>query len=295
MIEDAPLFLARLLHYLTLVPLAGMLLYGSHSASLVPPPRWTEVQARLRPVAILLAIGALIGATGWLLATMATMAGSLSAAADPAVRDFILFGSDFGRLWLARLVFGALLIAAAWRWPRLAAMLAALLLLSLAGTGHTQVNAMPLRLAHMVNDAIHLLAAALWLGGLLPLVWLVQAERDPAVLAPLLHRFSAVGYIAVGLLVVTGVANLLLSAERPFELLETLWGWLLAAKLAAFAGMLALAASNRFQLLARLEGLQSGPAADRIRDRLRHHIWSEQLLGIAVLAIVALLGMTALP
>ncbi len=295
MIEGAPLFLSRLLHYLTLVPLAGMLLYASHSASLVPPPGWAEVQARLRPVTIALSIGSLIGAAGWLLATMSTMAGSLSAAADPAVRDFILFGSDFGRLWLARLAVGVLLIAAAWRWPRLATLLATLLLLSLAGTGHTQVNAMPLRLAHMANDAVHLLAAALWLGGLVPLMWLVNAERDPGVLARLLHRFSAVGYVAVGLLVVTGVANLLLSAERPLNLFDTLWGWLLMAKLAAFAGMLALAASNRFRLLAALESLQPGPVADRLRSRLRHHIRAEQWLGLAVVAIVALLGMSALP
>lgn len=295
MIENAPLFLARLLHYLALVPLAGMLLYGSHSASLVPPPRWADVQRRLRRASIVLAASALIGAIGWLLATMATMAGSLSAAREPAVRDFILFGSDFGRLWLARLGVAVLLVAAAWRWPRLAAGLATLLLLSLAGTGHTQVNAAPLRFLHMANDALHLLAAALWLGGLVPLATLVRRSEAPSQLVPLLHRFSAVGYAAVGLLVVTGVANLLLSAERPLALLETAWGWLLVAKLAAFAAMLGLAASNRFQLLARLERLDPGPAAGELQRRLHLHIVAEQSLGALVLALVAILGMTALP
>lgn len=295
MIEGWPLFLARLAHYCTLVPLAGLLLYPLHSGRVVPAAVLADVDARLARPALLLAAGALASAIAWLAATLVAMAGSVTAARDPAILSFVLLESDFGRLWLARLAIGAALVAClVLRW-RIGWALAALLLVTLAGTGHTQVNAPPLRAAHMASDALHLLAAALWLGGLVPLALVLHRAVPPAALAATLHRFSAIGYVAVGTLAATGLANLLLSAEAPSALLSTPWGWLLLTKLLAFAAMLALAASNRFQLLARLERLEAGAEADALGERLLRHVRAEQALGLVILALVAALGMTALP
>lgn len=295
MTEGSPLLLARFLHYATLVPLVGMLLYGLHSAALVPAPLWERVSGRLVRPAQLLAFGALLSAAAWLAATLIAMAGSVEVALDPAIFCFVLLESDFGRLWLARLALAAVLVACLALRPRLAWPVGALLLVSLAGTGHTQINPPPLGLLHMASDAIHLLAAALWLGGLVPLALVLRESQPPAPLAAVLHRFSAIGYVAVAALAVTGTANLMLSAEAPLRLFSTAWGWLLAAKLTAFAAMLALAASNRFRLLAHLDGLDAGPEADALRERLLRHVWAEQALGLAILALVAALGMTALP
>lgn len=70
---------------------------------------------------------------------------------------------------------------------------------------------------------LHVLAAVTWLGGMLfvalVLVPVVRRLPDPALRARLFHavgvRFRAVGWIALGLLVLTGLGNLW---ERPYLL-----------------------------------------------------------------------------
>jgi putative copper export protein len=91
---------------------------------------------------------------------------------------------------------------------------------------------------------LHVLAAAVWLGGLLYASHLVVpalARGERAYLA-LLGRARAVAWAAVGLLVVTGIENLR----------HVRWdsGWL-AAKLALALVLLALAAHRDFALVPR--------------------------------------------
>jgi putative copper resistance protein D len=96
------------------------------------------------------------------------------------------------------------------------------------------------------------------------------------------------GYVAVATLIGTGLVNSWFLVGSPSNLLTTTYGQLLLAKLAMFAGMLVLAASNRFWLLPSLQD-KSGdkPAA---LDRLFYHVLGEQLLGAMVLFIVSILG-----
>ena len=75
-------------------------------------------------------------------------------------------------------------------------------------------------------------------------------------------------------------------------LLDTEYGQILFAKLVLFAGMLALAVSNRFWLVpsmtdSRTDG-QSGSTA--WTARLRNHVLSEQFFGLMVLLLVSILG-----
>jgi len=287
------LYGARLVHYATLIPLAGILawrLYGTAGA-----PTAQVVELRLRSVATWLSVAALAGALAWGAATVLGMVGSLEAA-EPEVVSYVLTETDFGRLWLARLMLLAILagvLAARLRTPGFRAVLALALVASLAGTGHTQVNDPPVRYWHMAGDALHLIAAAFWIGGLVPLWLFLRTEQDTRQLVDALHRFSAMGYIAVAALGVTGLTNMLLSVADLSALLSTTWGWLLAVKLAAFAAMLLLAAGNRFYLLATLER-RGGDTVD-LRRRLQAHVLAEYGLGLGILALVAALGMSALP
>lgn len=287
------LYGARLVHYVALVPLAGILawrLYGTAGA-----PTAQVVELRLRPVMLWLSVAALVGALAWAAATLLAMAGSLEAA-EPAVVSYVMTETDFGRLWLARLMLLAILaglLATGLRTPRFRAVLAMVLVAALAGTGHTQVNDPPVRYWHMAGDALHLVAAAFWIGGLVPLWLFLRTENDARQLAAALHRFSAMGYIAVAVLGVTGLTNMLLSVTDLSALLSTTWGWLLAVKLAAFAAMLALAAANRFHLLAALE--RRGGDTVGLRRRLQGHVAMEYGLGLGILGLVAALGMNALP
>ena len=76
---------------------------------------------------------------------------------------------------------------------------------SVAGTRHTQVGGSVDGLLHVGADAAHLLAAGAWLGGLIALVFLLR-ERPPAS-AGILTRFSGMGYVAVSVLILTGLVN----------------------------------------------------------------------------------------
>lgn len=287
------LYGARLVHYVALVPLAGILawrLYGTAGA-----PTAQVVELRLRPVMLWLSVAALVGALAWAAATLLAMAGSLEAA-EPAVVSYVMTETDFGRLWIARLMLLAILagiLAMGLRTPHFRAVLAMVLVAALAGTGHTQVNDPPVRYWHMAGDALHLVAAAFWIGGLVPLWLFLRTENDARQLAAALHRFSAMGYIAVAVLGVTGLTNMLLSVTDLSALLSTTWGWLLAVKLAAFAAMLVLAAANRFHLLAALE--RRGGDTVGLRRRLQGHVAMEYGLGLGILGLVAVLGMSALP
>lgn len=95
---------------------------------------------------------------------------------------------------------------------------------------------------------LHVLAAVTWIGGMVfvalvlaPLLRrLPQAPVRVELLSAVGRRFRAVGWIAMGLLVATGVAMLVLTG-RPI-------GPVLGAKLALVAVMLALAALHDFVL-----------------------------------------------
>lgn len=100
------------------------------------------------------------------------------------------------------------------------------------------------------------------------------------------------GYAAVATLVGTGLVNSWLLVGSVSSLLHTTYGQILMAKLAFFAGMLALAAANRFWLVPALEASGRGVAggSDLWRRKLRTHVLSEQGLGLLVLLSVSLLG-----
>src|SRR5205807_7357772 len=104
------------------------------------------------------------------------------------------------------------------------------------------------------------------------------------------RRFSAVGMAAVGALLATGVANAWYTLGSVPALFGTGYGRLLLAKLAFFAAMIALAATNRLRWTPRLRA--TGESAPLALDRLRRNAIAETSLGLAVLGAVGALGVT---
>jgi putative copper resistance protein D len=101
-----------------------------------------------------------------------------------------------------------------------------------------------------------------------------------------------VGYIAVATLIGSGLVNSWFLVGTVSGLVETAYGQMLVTKLVLFAGMLALAVSNRFWIVpslakARTEALSVSTAWTA---RLRNHVLGEQLLGFMVLLVVSVLG-----
>ena len=84
------------------------------------------------------------------------------AAADPSTLWTVVSQMEFGRIWSARLALSllALLVAILRRGAVATAILAGVLLTSLALTGHARDYPGGLGLVHVAADAAHLLAAA---------------------------------------------------------------------------------------------------------------------------------------
>ncbi len=249
-------------------------------------------------VTILGTVVALLSGVSLLLAVTANMAGSAAAALDPDTISTVLFDTSFGRVWCWRLLFALLLIGACLaplahrRMPAIL-VLSLLLLVSLGWVGHAVEGQGMVRLVHQINQMGHLLAAGLWLGGLVPLTWLLRRARSPSgagwisVAREVVPRFSQMGYAAVALLAATGAINTLLLVGSVDALTGTPYGRLLSLKILLFSVMVVLALINRFRLLPRLrrEPPSSAPVAALARSVL-----FEQALGFAVLAVVSVLG-----
>jgi putative copper resistance protein D len=245
---------------------------------------------------------ALLSGLAWGFFTLAAMVGTLSAAIDPDTVLFVLRETSFGLVWAARLALAAVAIGQLMRRvgddegrDPLLLLISVILLLSLALTGHTQANEGVLRVIHICVDAVHLLAAGAWLGGLVQLLFLiVLAVRLPSTdhlnLATMaLARFSGMGYLAVAVLLASGLVNAWVLLGAANHLASTPYGQALSLKLVLFLGMLGLAAHNRLRLVPALTTDVKGAVPDTLR-RLRRNVAGELLLGLSVLGIVAFLG-----
>ncbi len=97
------------------------------------------------------------------------------------------------------------------RWPRWLALAAALgLVAAIAWTGHAGSTPGEWGILHLAADALHLCAAAAWIGGLVSLVLLlIGSRRDQAAAGASLaldatERFSILGIVSVAALLATG-------------------------------------------------------------------------------------------
>jgi uncharacterized membrane protein len=142
---------------------------------------------------------------------------------------------------------------------------------------------------HLASDMTHLLAAGVWIGGL-PALALTLAQtrqstkkttRDLAVVAT--RRFSVLGMVSVGVLLLSGLINCWNLMGGPRDLLMTEYGRLVALKIGLFATMIAIAAANRFYFTPRL------PKPDASRALTRNSL-AELGLGLCILSLVGILG-----
>jgi putative copper resistance protein D len=231
-------------------------------------------------------------------------AGDLSALAEPPLLVSVATTTAFGRLWMVRLAVAVLMISlvmprsAGWRLHTASALVAGVLIASLAGTGHGPSPEGAAGWPHLAADGLHLLAVGAWLGAFPPLLMLVfrHLETEPAVAKAhsALDAFSRVGPAVVALIVFSGIVNgwYLAGPNRVADLATTQWGAALLVKLALSVGMLALAAAHRWRLVPALAAVGGGPNTIRV---LRRTLALEAALGLAVLGVVGVLGMLQPP
>ncbi|MET0430655.1 MAG: copper resistance D family protein, partial [Microvirga sp.] len=161
------------------------------------------------------------------------------------------------------------------RFPALVGLLGAGLALTLSGHAGT---AAPQWLTRP-SVFIHGMAAAYWVGGLVPLALVVRERRGAALSA--LERFSSLAVPAVGLMALSGLVLGVVQIETPGALLATDYGRVFLVKMAAVAGLMALAGLNRWRLTPALRTRPSDAAA------LVRTILCEVALMVLILAAVA--------
>ena len=137
-------------------------------------------------------------------------------------------------------------------------ILSLMLLAGLALIGHAAMGVGAARTAHEVNQIVHLLAAGVWLGGLMPVGWLLRqalatgGDAELVFARDALRHFSQMGYAAVALVALTGALNSLVVVGSFQAMFGTAYGRLLAFKIMLFVVMVVAALVNRFRLAPRI-------------------------------------------
>ena len=215
----------------------------------------------------------------------------------------VLFQTRYGALWIARLalawlLMGLLLKSSTRRGRWIAIGVALLLLLTISLGSHAAAESQPT--LPVIADWLHLLAASIWIGGLVQFVvslrgirqldWLVRTQLT----AQLIPRFSTLALISVGTLALTGLYSAVLRIGTIDALLSTLYGRALIVKSTIALAMIGLGAINLLIVTPRIKrAAATRSAASLLPDRFRRIVTSEVLLGATLLLSCECLHVTA--
>jgi uncharacterized membrane protein len=147
-----------------------------------------------------------------------------------------------------------------------------------------------------LSVTLHVLAAMLWLGGMLFLAAVgapvLRQVESPVLRAQLFKKlgaqFRTVGWIAIATLLITGVTNLYFKGLLPLLRERGFWttpfGHMLMLKLIAVFSMLSIQAVHDFRDGPRASNTVPGsPEALRFRQRASHFARLNALLGILLI------------
>ena len=159
-----------------------------------------------------------------------------------------------------------------------------------------------MRVLYLASIWLHILAAAAWIGGMvflvLVLVPVLRGRPFGAIQTELLYRVGLrlrhVGWVMMGLLVVTGVINVGLrgigwDAVCSGALWQGAWGHALLANLVLVGATLALSAVHDFWVGPRaVVLLRTEPGTARCRRYTQHARWMGRMMLVLSLAVLAL-------
>lgn len=213
----------------------------------------------------------------------------------------LLLATRPGRLLLIRqtLLAGVFLLLIPNRWatvrfrrsvPAGAALLTAASLFTYSASSHAA--AAPGSGWAVAVDFIHLVAAAVWAGGLIFLAILLlllhrrQAAPDPDLMVLLLKRFSLSAQIAVFILALTGFFSSFVQLPDPGSLIYTTYGRVLLIKLAIVVAIITLAFFNNRAVQRAEETVTCQRKLRRFSRRVAAEAGITALLFIAVAVLV---------
>ena len=304
-----PLVYVRAVHFAATIVAAGTVLFmfmATEPALRQGGDRMSAEFGKLRRrycVIVLASLGlAVLTALAWLILLAANIYGVSIAEVWRDGGIWTVIGQTrFGQVWSVRVVLAVLLATAlpsattpvtGLRWGVVPALLAAGFLIGPAWIGHAGATPGDAGQFPLAADALHLLAAGAWVGGLPPLAILLAAAwrgKEPgwtAVAVKAAQRFSLLGVFSVGALLASGIINSWYEVGSFGNLVATPYGRLVLVKFSLFAAMVVLATVNRFYLTPRLA------MAGAVR-RLQHNTMAESAFGFAAIVVVGILGVMA--
>lgn len=287
--------------YVDLMLLLGLPLFGLYSLK-----GRERVSGAVLPFRLMLAGTAALGLL-LSIASMVVMASAMSGeTAFAELRphlEMMVLETDMGLAWVVRivaLVVGGLAVMLNHRAPGVGLLVATIAggiaLASLAWNGHGAMDEGIRRVWHFTTDILHLLAAGVWLGALVALALMakanvLQTEEHIRLLARAVTRFEVVGALIVVVITVTGVVNYLFIVGLELDdLFLSTYGILLFIKVTLFAGMLALAALNRFHLGPFLQRSLRNGQYWVAANALRRSVVMELAAAVLIVGLVAWLG-----
>jgi putative copper export protein/mono/diheme cytochrome c family protein len=261
-------------HVTALVSLFGTLLFA---AAVLP----AQMRGLLRRLAFGSALAGLITGIAWLMMQTAAIASADSVAMTLHAVPTVALRTQFGHWLLLRLVLLIAVLPLLWREGiALPIVLAGAALAVQPLLGHAGATGGNAGTQLIVSEALHLLAAGAWLGGLLPLF--LAVDRLPhEVATATCHGFTPIGLASVLLLAGTAVVQIAALMGGLPGLLGTGYGRVALVKLGVFVVLLMLAATNRLVLTGRLAAVTGA------RQLMRLSIAAEILLGALVVIIAA--------
>jgi putative copper resistance protein D len=252
---------------------------------------WRPIGFHLLAVAFPLA---LLSGAAWFILIAADMSQlPVAEAARWPMLKLVWVGTHFGIRWRWRLYYFLLAAVAAVVFrarPWLALVCSLPLVASLAWAGHGHYGR-PMGV-HLAADAVHLIAAACWPTGLLPLALLLRKVRAADLpdkwlaAAEIVRRFSAMSVAAVAVLAGSGLINGFFLVGSFSDLWHTPYGRMLLSKISLFLLALALGAINLLKLKPRLSTQSAAAAA-----KLQWTVAGELLLVTFILLATGKLGL----
>jgi len=216
-----------------------------------------------------------------------------------------VIGTTFGTTWLIRMII-TIIIIGIWFWiekkreisikeqiPLLIASLILIATTTMMGHGASTELEAPL-----ILDYAHNLLSSIWIGGViffafiaLPTIAKIDNSTKEKITLNLIPRFSGLFIIAIGILIITGPTLLWFLDDNVSSLTESTYGKLIMLKIGIAISMIAFGASYQLKFLRNMKDYDKLNISKKISKPLKF----EAGLGIALLAVVALLVNSSLP
>ena len=305
-----PLVGARWIHFASVFVLFGssfFWFYMPRDHSFAHPGQLTKTLGVTTVILRIAAPIAAISGIAWMALVLINMTSDFHSVVNPDDLYAYFYETPVGLVSMIRIALFAIVVVVAllpWHgriWYSSLLHLGALLLISQAWLGHAAEGGAGVYGAIMITVyAFHVLAAGAWVGGLPPLLFgLIEQRRFAPEEArmctvDILSRFSLMGMVAVTLIVASGIANAGFRVEGSFgKLFYTEYGNALVTKIAIVAVMLALAYFNRFVFMPKLRRAEL--KGIKHINRLGRSVGFELVLGVLVIGVAAILGITPPP